>query len=393
MLLGFIKKEYFPKKLMPVWLLFPLSVYVMFTQTLLNGADYSELLPTLLKPIRIIITILGCYHFVLYIQHKIKLDVEQFMIKSMFWSIFIHACIMIMQLLNVEFKDWIYSYTTTGEFRGSYDYNFRMGGLSGGTGGAVLSGLQSVGILIAVYLWITTPMNRILILLASIVITASIIICGRTGLISLFIFTPMLGYLLTKNKRKYLISMGGIMLTVIVVFMGIINWILNYDIDSRGAEGNEVYYAVRRSLDTAIESVDQGEVVSDPTVLFLKKMILFPSDPAVLILGNPLTFISNSRANKNFSERYVESDIGYINNIWGYGLIGTFIFLFPSLYITYTAFKKMRDNKVAALLFIISIEVFFLHTKEQFIMVRMYFSVICLLFFLIEYHKDYSIKV
>ncbi|MEL4402896.1 hypothetical protein AAEJ42_21885, partial [Shewanella algae] len=79
-----------------------------------------------------------------------ELFVEK-LIELVFYSIGLHAIIMIIQFFNVEFKDFVYGYTTTGEFT-SFEYNFRMGGLSGAAGGSILSVVQSLGIILMPFL-------------------------------------------------------------------------------------------------------------------------------------------------------------------------------------------------------------------------------------------------
>ena len=117
-------------------------------------------------------------------------------------------------------------------------------------------------------------------------------------------------------------------------------------------------------------------------------MVILPSDFTVIFLGNPYYLAEGN--NENY--RAVDSDIGYVRNLWGYGIIGTIIFLFPHLYIGRIAQKKMKQDKTAALLFVLFLEISFFHSKEQFMYVRMYFSIICIIFFLVTYDKFFQKK-
>lgn len=69
------------------------------------------------------------------------------------YAIGLHSIIMIFQFFDPEFKDLIYSYTTSGVFNGTFEYNFRPGGISGATGGSVLSVFHSLGLIFTLFIY------------------------------------------------------------------------------------------------------------------------------------------------------------------------------------------------------------------------------------------------
>ncbi|MBL0191337.1 MAG: hypothetical protein IPQ18_08330 [Saprospiraceae bacterium] len=163
-----------------------------------HGTQMGDYIINLLKPIRILITMYGGYIICLLLNKYYHNNAIIYALSFVFISIFLHASLMSYQLLNPDFKDFVYKYTSSGEFRSSYDYNFRMGGLSGGPGGAVLSVVQSLGIVISVFLYKkVNKVSKLFIIIGSLLIFFSVLICGRSGLWSILVFFAAF-YLLIK---------------------------------------------------------------------------------------------------------------------------------------------------------------------------------------------------
>jgi hypothetical protein len=67
-----------------------------------------------------------------------------------------------------------------------------MGGLSGGSGGAILSVVQSLGVLIIPFLWkYSKNIFKIVLVIGGIIIFASVLVCGRSGLWAIVLGLPV----------------------------------------------------------------------------------------------------------------------------------------------------------------------------------------------------------
>lgn len=343
----------------------------------------GDFIQILFRPVRILITLLGGFALVGYIYRKGEGFVNE-IIALTFFSVVAHAIIMVVQMHNPDFKDLIYEYTTVGEFRSSFDYNFRMGGLSGASGGAILSVVQSLGVIIGSYLIKqgNSKLYKVLILLLQIIIVYSVLICGRSGIWNLIVFLPI--YLILSQTRvhfssilKYvfiLCSMGYL------VFEGVSYYI------KTAPEADPLAYAFERTMDTFLKAGEEGSF-EDETANILVKHILWPDDLQIWLVGNTEHLI-----NSQFS-RTLNSDIGYIRNLWSYGLIGAILFVFPALFFVRKAFENIKTTKSARLFVIISLSMIFFQAKENFLYTRMLFSLYSVFLALLYYEMFYSNKI
>jgi hypothetical protein len=271
---------------------------------------------------------------------------------------------MLVQFYFPHFRDFIYSFTTTGEFRTKDDYNIRMGGLSGGSGGAVLSVVQSIGIILLPFvLKKSSKIKGTIILLLSTLIVYSILICGRSGILSVLLFLP-LSYLLVYDMLKLSTILKIFFIVLTLVFS--LSFLVNFT--NKTAHSNPLRYAFERSLQTLINYKKTGKV-EDATVTILKRQIVFPDKITTFLFGNGEYIVDRG------SSRTLNSDIGYIVNLWGFGVIVLFIYLSPLLLFLYISFVYRKVYLSAALLFLITIVMLVFHSKELFLYVRMLFSI------------------
>ena len=78
-------------------------------------------------------------------------------------------------------------------------------------------------------------------------------------------------------------------------------------------------------------------------------------------------------------DRVLDSDIGYIRNLWSFGFIGLIIYIIPLVAIYRFVLKHISTISISKILLFFIIIMFVFHTKESFLYVRMYLSIISLL--------------
>ncbi len=332
-----------------------------------------------IKPFRVIFTLLAGFILASWL-HKSNYSFFD-LIKVIYFLITFHGLIIIVQFFNIEFRDFIYSYTTTGEFRSTFEYDFRMGGLTGGSGGAVLSTVQSLGIILIPFLlkFSSKLFFRFIVFIASVLIVVSIVLTGRSGIYNIIIFLPLSIYFVNGSAKTFKYSFYIFTLSIIS-FLFLNQLLLSLELV-------EFYNSFYRTFDSFISLTETGNYENE-TILILKDYILFP-DLQTLFFGS-------SDALLNFDvDRNLDSDIGYVRNIFSFGLFGFFIYIFPFVHLLLFALKKIKSSLPHKLLFILLIIMAFFHSKESFLYVRMFWSIICLVigFILVEKYKNKSNKV
>lgn len=364
-----IQKIQPPKTLYPFLVLVPVFLYGAFLITTTVNFQLSDLVRLILKPIRILVTLYGGY--VLVRNYRKRNLNEEVIINYIFYSITLHAGIMTLQLMFPEFKDFVYEYTSTGLFRSSYDYDFRMGGLSGGSGGSVLSSVQSIGVLLSPFVIRGKKgISKILCILCIGLIINSILISGRTGIWILMIFLPIA---LSWNSTTQTFKLRRIIIGVVLIITFGVLIVLVFDYIE---PESPLYYAFRRSLDTFLAFRREG-VFEESTFNILISYIQLPNEISTWLFGDGV-HLTNLQFN-----RALNSDIGYIRDLWGYGVFGLIAILFPIIYIL---FKTISSNKY--LVVILTCLMLIMHAKEQFLYVRMFFSIYALILFSTYYLRN-----
>ena len=261
----------------------------------------------------------------------------------------------------INFSDFIYSYTTTGEFRYSFEYQFRMGGLSGGSGGAILSTVQSLGIVMSPFLLHLNKsrITRLLIFISSFLVLVSIILTGRSGIYCIIIFLPLSIYHVYGISKTFKYTFYIFSISV-ASFLFLNQLLLSLEL-------TEFYNSFYRTFDSFISLTETGKYENE-TVLILKDYILFP-DLQTLLFG------SNEALLNYDVDRNLDSDIGYVRNIFSFGLFGFIIYVLPFLMLFNYTIKKIKNSLPYKFLFVLLLIMAFFHSKESFLYVRMFWSI------------------
>jgi len=370
-------KPYVPRYTSYFFILFPFFTAVSLIALSYPGISAGDISKIIIRPFRIVLTVVAGYMLVRLIKREYSDNFLSVIFEFIFLSVTIHAAIMVIQFFNPDFKDLVYKFTASGDYRSSFDYNFRMGGLSGGTGGAILSVVQSCGVIITPFLFRTiSKRKKIVYSLFCAIIVASVLVCGRSGLWSILLFTPISIFLAApKISSATMFKFAAVVGVIIIVFVVVISSLSKLD------RSNPIVLALGRTLDTFLAFNESGEF-EDRTTSVLTDHILFPTDIITLLVGDTEHIV-----NAQFG-RVLDSDIGYIRNLWSFGVIGAIVFLVPMIRVFVLSFNKRKKYVSAAYLLVLTVLMLFFHMKENFMYTRMLFSIYSLTFAVLYFEEQ-----
>ena len=345
--------------------LFLVHGYMLVSISFYELVSTSDYIQVGLKPLRIYITVFGGW--ILSFIYYTRGYSFQTVLKHMYFAIGLHAVVMIVQFLNPTFKDFVYSYTTNIASAGIenyyYEYNFRMGGWAGGFGSATLSVSQSIGLLFIPFLLKDRSVSqKVIIYLLAVLIASSVLLSGRSGVLCCLLFLPLSIYM--SGGRNIVVASTKVIFAVLVLVF--IMYLLIDFVSDLPAQ-SELSSSLSRSIDTLINFQETG-TYSDNTVNTLVGHIKFPNDLVTFVLGD-----GEHLVNTQFG-RTLSSDIGYIRNLWSFGLLVSLMFWWPALYFLFVAFQKMRYQDSAKILFIVTLVTLFFQFKEAFLYSRILLS-------------------
>ena len=327
-----------------------------------------------LRPMRILITLIGCLSIVyLMFNSRNKTPVEAYI----FYAIALHSLIMIVQFLYPDFKMFIYQYTVNIERIQGARMFYSVAGLTNG-GGAQLSLYQSVGVLLSplVLKGVASLKGKVFVYVCTLTCLISVLISGRSGLLAILVFFPII-YLFSKNKVT--LSYGLLMKKISMYFIMLTTLFLVVNINYSFLSANEEVYQGVMDISKRTGSFLSGE---NSTISYLLEHHLASiPDAKTFLFGNPEILDSDFKG----PTRMLNSDIGYIRILFSYGIIGSilhYLFYLLIIYFSYNAYKYQKELKSLALFSIIfSIIILIFNAKEVFVFTRMGFSITAIMLF------------
>ena len=355
--------------------IFLTHTFLAFNSSLSISAEPMYYLELLLKPIRILGVLMGSYCVVILLN---RYNPHISILRLVFYAVSLHAFIMIIQLISIDFRDFIYGYLNSGNYRSTFDYQFRMGGLSGGSGGAVLSVVQSTGVILAPFVLRErqNKTSKIFIYICIILCFLSVIISGRSGLLSIIIFYPIAILMLSNNVFKTLLNLFLLLFLFISIVAGV-SILMDFLYSGEAEEGGTIYSvatSISRTFDSILLIISSGNI-EDSTITTLIGQITLPDSFKTLIFGDPSTVFVNQL------NREVDSDIGYIRNIWGFGILLSILYWSVLLLMQTKLLLSNNHTNVKHAAFIIGMIMILFHAKELFYYVRMLFPIYCILYY------------
>tara|TARA_B100000768_G_scaffold166093_1_gene169155 strand:- start:2113 stop:3222 length:1110 start_codon:yes stop_codon:yes gene_type:complete len=329
-----------------------------------------------IRPIRILITLIGCLSIVyLMFNLRHKSSVENYI----FYAITLHSIIMIIQFLYPDFKMFIYQYTVDIQKIQGARMFYSVAGLTTG-GGAQLSLYQSLGVLITplVLMQASSFKYKLVIYTCSLACLISVLISGRSGLIAILVFFPII-YLFSKNKDRSSYNLIAIkIIKFLFLFLIIFSTILFALNSNFSFLSHEVFHGAWGVLIRTEELLtgQSGTLMH----LFEKHLIPIP-DVKTFLFGNPELLNSDFKS----SERILNSDIGYIRILFSYGVLGSilhYLFYIIIIYFSYNIFKYQKGLKDLALFSLIfSIIILIFNAKEVVVFTRIGLSISAIVLF------------
>jgi hypothetical protein len=351
----------------PLTLIFLTFCYSTFANVFFNP-DITKL-DSALRIIRIIITYLGCWVIARYLV-TIQMDV----LEIIFWSTVFHGLIMLLQFVSIDFRDFSYQYTVDSRALLGARYEYSMAGLTNG-GGAQLSVYQSFGSLIGIHLLGTRKEGESWVWLACGLgaTVVSIFLSGRSGLLSLLLFGPIVAlrntsplYIRTRFVKTAVIASLVALVASIFVLLGSFGDDESFDsVSAIALRSNDVF--LLGGEDSAYSELATAH-------LFL------PDDLDTFIFGNPRLIAKD----QNGYDRLLDSDIGYVRLLFGYGVLGSTLHYLFYIYLIMTTIKLTNrgySRDYAFLVLVMCIAILFFNWKEIFVFTRMGFSQVLLAFF------------
>ena len=328
-----------------------------------------------LRPIRALITLLGCYLLCrFYLEEYGENKIKEIVPKHIYFAISFHALIMTLQFFIPDFRDVIYSFTTAKNQIEFYQ-EFRMAGLAG-AGGAQISAFQSLGFFIGLHLAFNSKIKFHVFLISQLLIILSCFFSGRTGLYIILVgslaYIPIAFYFQNfKGFKRFILGSAG----VLFLFTGLFSQLYSsnfYDIQFLSV-------AFQRNFEAFLSFQETG-TFQESTILTLLDMIILPTDIETIVFGDYRLW-ADSGTHGSGLPRILDSDIGYIRFLWSYGIFVSILNYIFYIFLAYCVWKSKSHSSLKFLcIFLISM-IFILHFKEIFIFTRTGLSIICLISF------------
>lgn len=266
-------------------------------------------------------------------------------------AVFVNSVIILVEYLSPDTKFFLESMLLNVESQsiyGSYaEHPFLLRGLSS-AGGAGLSVVNALAILLFIFLVVNKKISSGTALFCSLVIVLSTIFIGRTGLIFglLFLFV-LLVVLIIQNLRS---GLDGFLRAValILFLLFTIMFALNFDFDFNPEVFNWAFEWVDGLLSGRLETASSDD---------LKSMLFLPDNPLHFLFG--IGFFEGN------NDLYPRTDSGYLKTILSVGVLFGYLLYFVIVFMFFRlckVSKKYRWLVVSVLAFMLFVEV-----KEPFL--------------------------
>lgn len=337
-------------------------VYALVTGALIGEGEALQLV---IRPVRTLVTFFGLYVFVQIYAKRFGSGFDTLLVHDVFIALGAHGVLMIAQFLFPSVRDAIYPYTFADQVI-EWNQSFRMAGVTAG-GSSQLSVYQSVGLLL--YPFVLAGQSgfrkRLVSHVLALCIALSLILSGRSGIICAILFMPLALYWASHGKgfTGLVATFAKVAVVFLVVGAGIgalRSW------DGLDPDQTRMFdFAVTRGVDFLFssESASRQADVQEELLSF----IIVPDEPLTLLFGDPPLF----EAAYLMQNRIVNTDLGYIIFLYGYGIVGSLLqYSFYGLILLY-AIRYWRYSKPLAATSVLMVFVIMLfHGKEVFVFTR-----------------------
>lgn len=297
------------------------------------------------------------------------------MFKYIFASLLAHAAIMISMYFFPYVRHAVYGLTggvrfaNAGVFLGvsAYDAGVRVMGFTYGLASTSL--LQAIGLNMLPSLFHKVGLSSLILSsLFAITLAFSSLIAGRSGLV---VFIALLIPFVIAVTASNGFSKSSKIVFLMSVFIGAVSSLVGWGmINILSASNMQIAYTLAH-LRGIGDSLESGGIVEK-----LESMWILPSEPAQLLFG-----AGSFGRTESF---YIDSDIGFVLQIYAYGVIGTMLFWLPIVIMATSALTRSKRAFPIVLPFLMSVVAAVIFAgKEEALYERCFWSVQSLLWALV----------
>lgn len=338
---------------LPLVLLILLLIYstaiVLFSQT-------TELFYPL-RFARVIFNYLGVYAISYLYWRKYQCKFLQVITSHLFWAVAIHAAIMGLQYSSPGFRSFTYAWV--GYIDGQA---IRVPGLTASIG--VTSMVHGAAVLLAPRVFTqVTGSWRVVFYIGFLLVLWSLTVMGRTGFyltLGFFFLQLVIGQKKVSKTVMFLLGTMGVLALAFVVG----GELISQSVVTRYLDG---------SIGHLLEPWKQYQQVGgfrSATIDALRSMYFLPEDTATLLFGNGAS---------GRGILYISSDVGYVLNIFGIGVVGLGIVVaFYLLALRWAIRLATVDRGMGVASFLFNLGILAYHFKEQTALTRYSFTVTAL---------------
>lgn len=354
----------------------PIAVfYCLFSYSLLVAAisrDHELFYP--LKFARTTVNYLAVYILCSWYRRKYGPTFIYFILEHVFWAIAVHAAIMVLQYVNSDIARVLYSLSG---FQRSKPY--RVTGLT--ITYNTLSIVQGFGLLLAITLQhrFRKGWKRRLFLLASTLILISLFLAGRTAAYVMFFFAAvalLVGWRRHLMNRRAILTAAG----VCVLVLGL-SRLVDDPVGDRFA--TLTLPLLLDPIQSYLESgTTAGTYGGETARKVFREMYFLPEDGMVLLFGSSIS---------GRGDVYVASDAGYVQLVFGIGIVGTALVVAFYVYLLAVGIRwRKYDPWIAFLSVSLTSAVLVVNLKEQVLLTRHAFTLSALLLCSWYFIRSYS---
>lgn len=285
--------------------------------------------------------------------------------QHVFVAIAAHAVVMILQIVNADFRMTIYQWTGFPDRQG-----VRVPGLTISYG--ITNVTQGFGLLVAPFLAsrLRGVFSLMFVGVFAALILGSLFLAGRTAF---YMMVPMAATAWMVRYRASLLRLRSVAL--ISLTFALVAGIYRFSGDDARTAFDT--YTIRHLLEP-FEARRETGTFSVATVSTVREMYFLPDDAKTLVFGSGIS---------GRGDTYVPSDVGFVLSIFGIGMIGTSLIIVFYILMVSTALHMRRalpEFAWLSVLFTIALTV--LNFKEQAYLTRHGFTVSVILFSVAALH-------
>jgi hypothetical protein len=321
-----------------------------------------------LRFLRIGINYLASYALCGLFYRQFGQDFLDHLLEFIFWAVAIHGLILVMQYVNPDFRQFLYDVSGNPNEKIT-----RVTGLTISYG--ILSITQGFGVVVAIFLrrdkW--AYWKKVLFIPAFTIMVLSLFLSGRSGL---YLMTAITIIAIPIHFRQTILNLRFFLLLAGVIILLFFTPRLIPD---------EVVYRFQvwtqpHILEPITSYQERGTFISGSVETVITEMYFLPKDWKTLVFGSSIS---------GRDSIYIASDVGYVLQIFGLGIIGTAIIVVFYIYSLIIAWRWWPYNHtIAYLLLSLTIALLVLNGKEQALLTRHAFTLSSLLLTSWYFYRD-----